>query len=256
MMIITRVDTTIIIPNMKNMVKRNCVEMDKVSKLSGLELLRLMTFLSPAFPTGGFAWSSGLEAACRTGLVGSADDLKNWLTDSLLCGSLHNDAILCAATYRQEEGANETALALAGSRERFIETTSLGEAFANAADTWHAGHAGHAGGAEDAGSRQLPDPVALPVAVGLIACEQGFPLHETLIAYLQSGISAQVQAALRLMSLGQSAGLEVSKALEEVILNAADKALDASLDDLGSATFMNEIAAMRHETLNSRIFRS
>ncbi len=220
--------------------------------LETISFLRLMTFLSPAFPTGGFAWSSGLEAACRSGLVGSADDLSDWLADSLLHGSLHNDAILCAAAYRQEEGTNETALALAGSKERFAETTSLGDAFAEAANTWRIEDTNSA----NSPSLQIPRPVALPVVVGMIAAEHGLPLHETLIAYLQSGVSAQVQAALRLMNLGQSAGLEVSKGLETVILQSAAGAVGKSLLDLGSSTFMAEIAAMQHETLNSRIFRS
>jgi len=36
----------------------------------------------------------------------------------------------------------------------------------------------------------------------------------------------------------------------------AKRALSASLDDLGSATFRADLASMRHETQYTRLFRS
>jgi urease accessory protein len=44
--------------------------------------------------------------------------------------------------------------------------------------------------------------------------------------------------------------------LEQVVVAAAKRALDASLDDLGSATFRADLASMRHETQYTRLFRS
>ena len=47
--------------------------------IDDLDLARLMAWLSPVFPTGGFAYSSGLETAVAEGLVKDEADLLNWL---------------------------------------------------------------------------------------------------------------------------------------------------------------------------------
>ena len=59
-------------------------------------LLRLVQWLSPAFPTGGFAYSHGLEWVIDAGEVTSADTLKDWLTQILQGGAGRQDAILLA----------------------------------------------------------------------------------------------------------------------------------------------------------------
>jgi urease accessory protein len=65
-----------------------------------------------------------------------------------------------------------------------------------------------------------------------------------------------VQAAVRLVPLGQSDGVAALAALEGTVLATAARAATSTLDDLGSAAFMSEIMAMRHETQYSRVFRS
>jgi len=207
--------------------------------------LRIMTFLSPAFPTGGFAWSNGLEQACNAGLVSDAETLTSWLRESLKCGSIWNDATLCAAAWNGDGMANETALALAGSKQRYDEQTSLASAFISASVAWRDEHAPH-----------LPQPMALPCAIGALAREQELPLAALLVGFVQSAISNQIQAALRLFDLGQKAALEVTHKLEADMLNCIERSASGSLDDLGSATVMADISSMRHETLESRIFRS
>jgi urease accessory protein len=41
-----------------------------------------------------------------------------------------------------------------------------------------------------------------------------------------------------------------------IIATIADRAAAATLDDLGSMTLAADIAAMKHETLETRIFRT
>jgi urease accessory protein len=45
-------------------------------------------------------------------------------------------------------------------------------------------------------------------------------------------------------------------ALENTLAETAMRAGQSSLDDLGSATFIADIMAMKHETQHSRLFRS
>jgi urease accessory protein len=61
---------------------------------------------------------------------------------------------------------------------------------------------------------------------------------------------------VRLIPLGQTAGLRVQAALEGDILAAAANTRDAVLEDLGGACWRADIASMRHETQYTRLFRS
>ena len=106
------------------------------------------------------------------------------------------------------------------------------------------------------GEIALPDNCPLPVAIGTVAGAYDIDKEQAVTAYLHAFTSNQIQCALRLMKLGQQNGVWIQKELENRILETAERAASSTLDDLGSATIGAEIAAMRHETMNSRIFRS
>lgn len=105
-------------------------------------LLRLMAWLSPVFPVGSFSYSHGLERAVHDGLVVDAAGLQDWLQWLVRRGSGWNDAVLCAESWRcTMKGEDlheiaELAEALAGSRERHMETMLQGGAFLAAARSW------------------------------------------------------------------------------------------------------------------------
>ncbi len=68
---------------------------------SNVALLRLMAWLSPAFPVGGFSYSHGLEQAVHAGLVADSKDLAAWLETLVEMGSGWNDAVLFAESWRR-----------------------------------------------------------------------------------------------------------------------------------------------------------
>ncbi|HUC17481.1 MAG TPA: urease accessory protein UreF [Acetobacteraceae bacterium] len=201
-------------------------------------LLRLLTWLSPAFPTGGFAYSHGLEWAVEAGDVRDEASLQCWLADVIAHGTGRNDVILLRHARR---GAHviDLARAISPSLERRRETAFLGEAFAAAAAPWG-----------------TIDPAPYPVAVGCLGARNAVDEDDLAAAYLHAFTSSLVSAAVRLIPLGQQAGLRVLAALAPVILETAEKARVATLDDLGGACFRSDIAAMRHETQYTRLFRS
>jgi urease accessory protein len=94
------------------------------------------------------------------------------------------------------------------------------------------------------------------VAVGATAGRHGIPEDETATAYLQAFANALISAAVRTVPLGQTAGLRVLAALEPVILSVSAATARATLDDIGSCAFRSDLAAMRHETQYTRLFRS
>lgn len=203
------------------------------------ELLRLMTLLSPTFPTGAFSYSHGLEWAAHVGLVQDRAGLTHWLEDLLKRGSLWNDAVLLAAAWRGE-AVEDLAEAMTGSAERHLEAIEQGAAFIAAAQAWAPGNCRS----------------TYPVAVGKTASRLAIPLELTLTAYLSAFITNLVSVAQRLAPIGQSDAVAIMHGLEEPILAAATRAAVSTIDDLGSATIMSEIASMRHETQPSRIFRT
>ncbi len=211
-------------------------------------LIRLQTWLSPAFPTGAFSYSHGLEAAIGNGVVSSPKDLADWLLDLLTSGPGWNDAVVLAEAWRisaRKADLSEIANlseAMSFSASRHLETMAQGSAFLLAAKAWC--------------EMDAPLDCPLPVAVGSVAGSLGIDLEHALGAYLHAYVSNQIQAALRLMKLGQQGGVEMLAMLEDMVLEAANRAASSTLDDLGSNTVMADIAAMQHETLPSRIFRS
>ncbi|MBP1861277.1 urease accessory protein UreF [Rhizobium herbae] len=214
-------------------------------------LLRLVTWMSPAFPIGAFSYSGGLEQAAHDGQVTDALGLSRWLRALIAHGSSWNDAVLLAESYRafgdpsRLDAVREVAEALAGSRERHMETTLQGEAFLTAAAHW-----------PHSVLETLTGVVAYPVAVGAVAGAHRTGLEPALAAYLHATASNLVSVAIRCGVTGQTHGVGVLAALEPVIADVAGLAASSTLDDLGSATILAEISALRHETLHSRLFRS
>jgi len=96
----------------------------------------------------------------------------------------------------------------------------------------------------------------LPIIIGVAAGVSGLNLSQTILAYLQSIVINQTQAAIRLSVVGQKAAAEILAQLETTITNTAADAQDCTLDDLGTSTIMAEIMAMQHEELQGRMFRS
>jgi urease accessory protein len=208
-------------------------------------LLTLAQWLSPAYPTGAFAWSHGLESATAERRVTDAASLERWLSDLLAHGSGRTDAILLGEAFRADPSAlpelNDLALALAPSSERLAETREQGAAFAAVTRAvW---------------DLDLPD-MALPLVVGRATALAGLPLRPVVQLYLQNLASAQVQAALRLMPLGQTAGQRVLHRLSSLCARVAGESLALTAEDIGACALGLDLAAMRHETLPSRIFRS
>jgi len=208
------------------------------------QLLLLLNWMSPTFPIGSFAYSHGTEQAIADGRLKSEADVTRWIGDLLERGSGWNDAVLFARCWDEDAGSlNETALALSGSAERYLETTHLGRAFSIAAAVW-------------TGAEKSDAAIAYPIAAGKACRDFGLPRDMALVAFLQGFAAALVSVAVRLVPLGQTHGLAVLRTLSPVISAVARRAATASLDDLGSATILSDLAAMQHEQLQPRIFRT
>jgi urease accessory protein len=229
-----------------------------MSESDAASLYRLMTWLSPSFPVGAFSYSSGIEWAVEAGDIADAATLRDWLATILTDGAGFCDAVFLAQTHRAVTSHDDIALrdiadlaaAFVPSRERQLETSTQGRAFI---DTSRA--AWSCDGLDDV-IAVCGDRIVYPVAVGLVSAAHGIALEPALHAFLHAVVSNWISAGSRLIPLGQTDSQRVLAQLEPDVAATAKRAISASLDDLGSATFRADLASVRHETQYTRLFRS
>ena len=226
--------------------------------MAEMSSLPLMIWLSPAFPVGSFAYSHGLEWAVGAGAITGRTEAESWLRDLIAAGGLRNDAILLAAAWHATTAAdasalariNDLALALAGSRERHLETSAQGNAFMLAMlAAWP-----HAGLQQ--ARLAITGDIAYPVAVGIGAGAHELGLPATLQAFAVAGIGNLCSALVRLGAIGQTDAQRIMAALMADLVALAEAAAISTLDDLGGAAFGSDLAALAHETQDTRLFRS
>jgi urease accessory protein len=224
-------------------------------------LLRLQSWLSPAFPAGSYSYSHGLEWAVEADHVHDRRSLVDWLEADLCYGSGRNEAIFFSEAGRctiDDDRATlfeiaEVAAAFRGTSEFALESSQQAAAcLATLRRVWP-------DRVLDWLSELLCDrhvQPALAVVLGVRSARQGIPASLTLPAFLQSYIANLVTAGLRLIPLGQTDGQLAVAELEEAVLAASAQAKKATIDDLGSGAFMVDLASMAHETQYTRLFRS
>ena len=226
--------------------------------LTDTKLQRLLAWLSPAFPIGAYTYSHGLETAVEAGLVTSADGLAEWLEVVLCHGSGRGDAIFLGHAWQAVVGGDEAgllglcerAMAFQPAAELRRETAQQGRAFLEAvAKAWPCP------ALVRLQAMVLP-ALPYPIVVGVACAGHGIPLRWSITGYLHGFVANLVSAGVRLIPLGQSAGLAVMARLEPVVTTVTDTALERGLDDLASAVPMVDWCAIRHETQYTRLFRS
>ena len=232
-------------------------------RLSLPALLRLQSWMSPAFPIGAYTFSHGLESAILDGSVSDADGVRDWIRAVIEHGSGRNDAIVTSACHaaftggRPEELAdiNALSLALSAGAERRRESVLLGASFREAVAAWLTPMAE---GDVESGDplSSLDGDCALPVAVGTLTARAGLPLRPVLASALQSTTANLAWIAARLVPLGQGETLATIAALEPLVARLAEAAADSGLEDLGSCAVLADIDSLRHERQRSRVCRS
>ena len=233
-------------------------ERGSMSENDAAALYRLMTWLSPSFPVGAFSYSSGIEWAVEARDIADMASLRAWLVAMLAEGPGFCDGVFLAqahgaASLRDQARLREIAelaSAFVPSRERQLETSAQGRAFTDIVRAaWNCD-------ALEEMIAQCEGILVYPVAVGFVAAAHAIPLAPTLHAFLHALTSNWISAGARLVPLGQTDSQRVLALLEPIVVATAKRALTASLDDLGSATFRADLAGMRHETQYTRLFRS
>jgi urease accessory protein len=94
------------------------------------------------------------------------------------------------------------------------------------------------------------------VAFALAGAQSGAPVREVLLAFAFGWAENMVQAALKSVPLGQSAGQRILAALADDIPAAVDQAIGLMDSERQAFAPMLAILSAQHETQYSRLFRS
>lgn len=230
---------------------------DENRVLSASAFLRLLAWLSPSFPNGAYSYSHGLEWAVEAGHISSRRSLIDWLEADLCYGSGRNEAIFFIEAYRRVIGAMEDGLphlaelaaASRGTSEFALEAAQQSAAYLTTLRrVW---------------PNRILDvfsdpkcPPASAVILGACSARLEIPVGIALPAFLHSYVANLISAGVRLVPLGQTDGQLAIAALEQAILSRSEIATRETVDDLGSAGVMTELASIAHELQYTRLFRS
>jgi urease accessory protein len=235
----------------------NHILCDRHSNVLPLALLRLQSWLSPTFPNGAYSYSHGLEWAVEAGLVSDRESLVDWLGADLCHGTARNEAIFFSEAYRcaiEDDPTRlmilaELAAASRGTSEFSLESSQQATAcLSMLRHVW-----------PDRILETLCEFQSQPVVaviLGARSAREEIPHCLALPAFLQSYAANLVNAGVRLIPLGQTAGQLAIAELESAVLLASQQGCRATLDDLGSAGFTVELSSIAHETQYTRLFRS
>ena len=223
-------------------------------------LLHTLWLASPALPVGGFSYSEGLEAAVDAGLVHDEASAAGWLADQLHLSLARSDlAVVAQAIPAWQANAlsrvralNEWVLATRETQEFRLQTEQMGRSL----QAW-AQSLGELGGGvlQQLQAADLRPPT-YPVAMACAAAASGAPLADCLAGYAFGWGENMVQAAIKSVPLGQSAGQRMLARLVREIPDAVAHAKSLGDEDRQAFTPLLAILSARHETQYSRLFRS
>jgi urease accessory protein len=230
---------------------------DGGDRLSASSLLQLIWLASPALPVGGFSYSEGLESAVERAGVDSESTAADWLADQLHLTLARGDLAVIAhaiTAWREDDlhqvgTLNAWVLQTRETAKLRAQTEQMGRSLLEwlrndeSADPQHIGAC-------------LAMQPTYPIAFALAASGTSAGVRDCLLAYAFGWAENMMQAALKAVPLGQSAGQRILARLGKSIPAAVEQAMQMPAEERQSFSPMLAILSAQHETQYSRLFRS
>ena len=216
----------------------------------------LLQLASPALPVGAYSYSEGLEFLVDNGTITAVTALEHWITQELSYGTIRLETAVMARSYNAMVAEdwdmlrywNNWLSAVRDTRELREQSWQMGQALARLLRTLEPELA------------QVLDEVGQPYNFATVFAISAARWHiepeAMLLGYLHSWITNLVNAGIKLIPLGQTAGQTLLIQLYPTLRQTVQHCLAVDDDDLYGCSWGTAIASMNHETLYSRLFRS
>ncbi len=228
---------------------------------ASVALLALLQLADGLFPAGAFAHSLGLETYAQEGTVKDRVGLDAFVRAHLDGSAGPADAVAVAYVARRARADDLSACLDVDARldaMRFVPeftaaSRQMGRQTLRVAAAWDGDPFLVALAARvESGAT----PGHYPVVFGAAAGRTGIDAEAAAAAFLYATASMLVNAALRLLPMGQMDGQRVLAGLRPRIAALAAAAATTGIDDMWSFTPGLELAGLRHAELDMRLFRS
>ncbi len=226
------------------------------SAASSASLAYLLQLASPALPVGGYTYSEGLETLVQQGSLTTVAEFENWLTQDLQTGAVRLDAVAIARLHTAVTAGQHSAIAqwnqwlsaLRDTEEVRLQSWQMGRSLVRL--------------------MQELEPTLTPIfktcgdrtnfatAFAIAAAHWQIPVQSALLGYLHSWLTTAINAGVKLIPLGQTAGQRLLMQLYPVLHETVETAQSLPDESLYACNWGWAIASMQHETLYTRLFRS
>jgi len=227
---------------------------------AGQVLLHLLWLASPTLPVGAFSYSEGLEAAVEAGLVHDEFSTADWLSDQMTIVLARSEIPVLAGAFDawRAEPVDECSLrelntwhlCTRETAEMRMQAQQMGRSMRE----WLRALA--PGDARLHLLAALEPAPTWPVAYALALARTGATRHESALTFAFSWVEAAVQAALRVVPLGQNAGQRVLARLADLLPGQVEAALERTRSRRQSFAPGLALLSSGHEVQYSRLFRS
>lgn len=228
--------------------------------MNTLSLLHGLRFIDSFFPSGGYAFSSGLEAAVQGKLVQNAEDLSRYVEDLFTRGlsrceavavGLGHDAAVTEAL-QIALGADRELDAMKLSRDARMASRQMGRQILRSAVEQSESSAmlRHFAAAVEADHSLGHFAVGFGLTLGVL----GWPRQASVAAFLYHTAVGFVSASFKLLPIGQREGQRLLAGWAPLIDAVSRRTEDEKV--LCSWSPIQDIYSMRHSQLDTRLFRS
>lgn len=222
-------------------------------------LLRLLQLTSPTLPVGAYSYSEGLEALVEAGIIANQAALEHWMRQELTYGAVRLEAGVVLRSHRAIANSdwpllhhwNRWLSAVRETEELRLQSWQMGRSLLKLLRDLH------------------PELTTNPsinalweencnFAVAFAIAANIWHIDETtaLLGYLHSWVANLVNAGIRLIPLGQTAGQQLLLTFQPVLEETLETIVQLPDEALENCGWGLTIASMTHETQYSRLFRS
>ena len=218
-------------------------------------MLNLMRLTSPSLPIGAFAYSQGLEFACDQEWIKDEESALNWIAGLMMNTQAYLDVPVLLRLFdawksnevEKVEYWSKYLLASREAKELRDEDHYIGKALSKLLLDLDVPQA-----------NKIIDAsyVTYATAFSLAGSHWQISKSDCCKGYVWAWCENQVNAAIKLVPLGQTAGQRMISLLINEIPDLVGIGMQLEDDEIGSTAVGLGIASANHETQYSRLFRS